>query len=110
MRLLFDQNLSHRLVQRLVDVFPGAVHVRDIGLARAADDLVWAHARANGLTIVSKDADFHQRSFLYGAPPKVIWIRRGNCSTTAVEQILRLHHSTVVEFFEDQAGSFLELS
>ena len=75
MRLLFDQNLSHRLLQRLADVYPDSRHVRDVGLARAADDLVWMHARDNGLTIVSKDADFHQRSFLFGAPPKVIWLR-----------------------------------
>ena len=110
MRLLFDQNLSHRLVQRLEDVFPDSCHVRDIGLARAADDLVWAYARDNGFTIVSKDADFHQRSFLYGAPPKVIWVRRGNCSTTVVEQIFRIHQAAVRTFGEDDAGSFLELS
>ncbi len=109
MRLLFDQNLSHRLPTRLVDVYPDSRHVRDVGLARAADDLVWAHARDNGLTIVSKDADFHQRSFLYGAPPKVIWLRRGNCSTTVIEQDLRFHQATVLAFGDDEAGSFLEL-
>lgn len=59
MRLLFDQNLSHRLVGQLADVFPNSLHVRDIGLAQSSDDVVWAYARANGLSIVSKDADFH---------------------------------------------------
>ncbi len=57
MRLLFDQNLSHRLVQRLADIYPESEHVRALGLARAADDVVWFHARDTGLTIVSKDAD-----------------------------------------------------
>ena len=63
----------------------------------------------SGLTIVSKDADFHQRSFLFGAPPKVIWLRRGNCSTTVIEQILRFHQAAVLAFGDDKAGSFLEL-
>ena len=109
MRLLFDQNLSHRLVQRLVDVYPDSEHVRDAGLAAAPDDAVWAYARDNGFVIVSKDADFHQRSFLYGAPPKVVWIRRGNCSTSDVELVLRAHVLAVFEFGADEEGSFLEL-
>jgi predicted nuclease of predicted toxin-antitoxin system len=58
MKLLFDQNLSHRLVAALADVFPGSVHVRDVGLARAADDALWAQARDAGFTIASKDSDF----------------------------------------------------
>jgi predicted nuclease of predicted toxin-antitoxin system len=108
-RLLFDQNLSHRLVQRLADMYSDSEHVRDAGLARAPDDLVWAYARDHGLVIVSKDADFHQRSFLYGAPPKVVWIRRGNCSTRDVEQVLRAHVEAVLAFGADEDGSFLEL-
>jgi predicted nuclease of predicted toxin-antitoxin system len=109
MRLLFDQNLSHRLVQRLADAYPDSSHVRDVGLARAADELVWTHAREHDFIIVSKDADFHQRSFLYGAPPRVVWIRRGNCSTDEIEQLLRFHLETVLKFAVDETGSFLEL-
>ena len=37
MKLLFDENISPRLVAGLSDVFPGSVHVRDVGLARATD-------------------------------------------------------------------------
>jgi predicted nuclease of predicted toxin-antitoxin system len=68
LRLLFDQNLSPRLVRALADLFPGSAHVRDVGLARAGDDEVWSHAAAHGFAIVSKDADFHQRSFVLGHP------------------------------------------
>jgi len=72
---LFDQNLSHTLVRRLADLFPDSVHVRDVGLKAAGDPLVWDYAKNNDLMILSKDSDFHQRSFLYGFPPKVVWVR-----------------------------------
>ena len=72
MRLPFDQNLAASLVQRLADVYPGSQHVRDVGLGAADDAGVWAYAAEHGLTIVSKDADFHQLSFLKGAPPKAV--------------------------------------
>ena len=53
--------------------------------------------------------DFHQRSFLYGHPPKVVWIRRGNCSTATIESILREHQDDLVKFAESEQGSFLAL-
>ena len=81
MRLLLDANLSPRLVGSLDDLYPGTTHVREVGLASAEDSTIWECAAANGFTIVSKDADFHQRSFLLGYPPKVVWLRRGNCSS-----------------------------
>jgi predicted nuclease of predicted toxin-antitoxin system len=68
-RLLFDQNLSHRLVRALDGVLPGAAHVRELGLAAATDTEVWQAAAAGHWTLVSKDADFHQMSFLLGSPP-----------------------------------------
>ena len=78
MRLLLDQNLSPRLVTGLADLYPESVHVRDVGLQMADDETIWAYAEQHGLAILSKDADFHQRSFVRGHPPKVVWIRRGN--------------------------------
>jgi predicted nuclease of predicted toxin-antitoxin system len=107
--LLFDENLSPRLVEHLRDVFPASVHVRDAGLASADDEAVWNHAAANGLVIVSKDSDFHQRSFLFGAPPKVIWIRRGNCSTAVVADLMRSAQPAIAEFLGDAAATFLVL-
>src|SRR3712207_6056166 len=80
-KLLFDQNLSHRLVAALADVYPGAAHVRDFSMERAEDGAVWAFAGANGYTIVSKDTDFHHLSFTHGAPPRVIWLNVGHCPT-----------------------------
>ena len=110
MKLLFDENLSHRLVSLLADLFPDSVHVRDIGLKAADDVRVWDYAKTNDLIIVSKDSDMHDRSFLFGYPPKVIWIRLGNCSTSDVEKLLRQEYETVETFYKDDYASFLTLS
>ncbi len=110
MKLLLEQNLSHRLVVQLAAGFPGSVHVRDIGLAAAADPVVWAYAAANGFIVVSKDTDFQQRALFYGHPPKVIWIRLGNCSTAVVAALLKSRVTDVQAFEADPVASFLALS
>ena len=110
MKLLFDENLSYKLAQLLEDLFPNSIHVRDVGLKAAVDPLVWEYARDNSLTLVSKDSDMHQRSFLFGPPPKVVWVRLGNCSTSDVEELLRLHFDAIEAFHEDNYASFLILS
>ncbi len=109
MKLLFDQNLSPRLVKTLENLYPGSIHVRDVGLHEASDEAVGDYALQHGLIIISKDSDFHQRSFLFGYPPKIIWIGRGNCSTREIEELLRARFSDLVRFEQDTAGSFLIL-
>ena len=109
-RLLLDQNLSPLLVCSLSDLFPDMLHVRDVGLQRAGDDVVWAYALQHDVVIVSKDSDFRQRSFLLGAPPKVVWVRLGNCTTAEVETLLRVHHDDLHAFVDDHAAAFLALA
>ena len=110
MKLLFDENLSPRLAVGLSDVFPGSVHVRDVGLSRASDAAIWGYAQDHDFTIVSKDSDFHQVSFLRGPPPKVIWIRRGNCTTTDIETLLRYNRTGILAFGSEAEAAFLALS
>jgi len=92
-----------------VDVFPESVHVQDAGLEMVDDSVVWGYARANGFVIVSKDSDFHERSVYSGAPPKVVWIKRGNCATDAIEELLRGHVGDVKKLLSDDDGRFLIL-
>jgi predicted nuclease of predicted toxin-antitoxin system len=108
--LLFDQNLSPRLVRRLEDLFPRSAHVRDAGLREANDKQVWDFSAAHGYVIVSKDEDFHNLSLRLGHPPKVIWIRRGNCPTREVEAILRRHADEIERFGQDDSVSVLILA
>ena len=101
MRLLFDQNLSPRLDETLQDLYPESLHVRVVGLESADDAVVWQYAKEHDLTIVSKDSDFRQLSFTLGHPPKVVWIRRGNCSTSEIESILRNRLADLLTFSQD---------
>ncbi len=110
MKLLFDENVSPRLVAGLSDVFAGSVHVRDVGLARATDATIWGYARDHDFTIVSKDSDFHQVSFVRGPPPKVVWIRRGNCTTGDIAALLRSNRTEILAFGAEAEAAFLALS
>ena len=110
MKLLFDENLSHRLALRLADLFPDSTQVRLVGLESADDPDVWQLAVDSGYIIVSKDADMHDRSLLFGYPPKVIWVRLGNCSTREVENLIRKEIELIKKFNSDEFASFLALS
>src|SRR5882672_9614397 len=97
MKLLFDENLSPVLVARLSDLFPDSTHVFLCGMDHQDDRNVRMFAEKNDYLIVTKDADFSDLSLLLGYPPKIIWIRRGNCSTDAIEQLLREHFDKIEE-------------
>ena len=109
MKLLLDENLSPRLVESLADLYPGAQHVHDVKLGGAEDSTVWEYAKAHGFAIVSKDSDFAERSVLESRPPKIIWIRLGNCSTSDVESMLRSAHRTMRAFLEQDKETCLQL-
>ena len=110
MKLLFDQNVSPKLVDRLADLFPGSVHVQAVRLDCADDVELWDYARDNGLAIVSKDADYNNLSVLRGSPPKVIWLQLGNCTTDQVEAAFRDHFADIEAFGNDPAAGTLVLS
>jgi predicted nuclease of predicted toxin-antitoxin system len=108
-KLLYDENLAPSLVEALADIFPESLHIREVGLKSAPDPVVWAYAATAGCMIVSKDADFRQRSFLYGHPPKVIWIRLGNCSTQEIARLLRDRLAEIERFSGADEDAFLGL-
>ena len=107
--LLFDQNLSPYLVERLADLYPNSVHVSQLQLDTALDRVVWEYARQRDYMIVTKDADFSEMSLLLGFPPKVIWIRRGNCSTREIELLLRDNYEAIVALSDDPDTGILTL-
>ena len=109
MRLLFDENLSFRLVHELADIYPDSAHVRDLGLRGAKDSSIWARAANDAFLLTSKDTDFYQRSIAFGAPPKVIWLRAGNSPTSAITALLRQRYLVVRRFHEDPNATFLPL-
>ena len=109
MKLLLDENLSDRVVNRIIDLYPDSNHVKNLGLVSTDDALIWEYAKTNNFIIVSKDADFHQRSLVYGHPPKFIYLRIGNSPTSKIVDILRNNFDTICEFLESQIESILIL-
>lgn len=91
MKLLIDQNLSHRLVKPLQEQFPGTEQVRRLGLTDRRDTTIWDYAHQHGFVILTQDEDFFDLSSLRGAPPKVILLRTGNIPSTEVVEILQSH-------------------
>lgn len=98
MKLLLDENLSHKLVALLVDVFPDCVHVESVLKRGDTDTSVWEFAKASGYVIVSRDNDFRQRVFLLGSQPKVIWLETGNNRSAAVAKLLKDNKERIHQF------------
>lgn len=109
MKLLFDQNLSPELVRALSDLFPESIHVMEHNLSSVLDSDIWLYAREKNYIIVSKDSDFSEMSIIRGYPPKVIWIRRGNCSTKEIEHILRSHYDHIKRLHKSKKKGILLL-
>ena len=101
MKLLFDHNLSPRLVIQLAALYPDSLHVYQLSLDQSDDKIVRDYARNHDLIVVTKDVDFSDLCFWLGFPPKVIWVRAGNCPTRHIETLLRKHHQALLAFEND---------
>lgn len=109
MKLLFNANLSPKLVHRLAELFPGSKHVFHTGLDRfTPDEAIWDYAGANGFTIVTADADFIRLSEQRESPPKVIRLANCGYKTAAVETLLRRNAIRIAQL-ETSARSILIL-
>jgi predicted nuclease of predicted toxin-antitoxin system len=108
-KLLLDENLSDRILPRIADLFPESTHVKAALLTQRADSEVAEWARRNDFTIVSKDTDFYQRSVIFGAPPKFIWLRLANWTTAVIVEMLRLQHALINQFITSATESVLVL-
>ena len=109
MRFLFDEQLSDRLPVMLAAVFSGSVHVRALAGVGATDERVWDLAIEHECLLVTKDEDFHRLSVLRSAPPKVVWLRLGNCTTEAIAEVLRRREEDLRVFASEGEASFLAL-
>lgn len=109
MKLLFDQNLSPKLVGRLADLFPGSSHAQPESLDRADDLQLWEHALQHGFTIVTKDEDYNNLSVVRGNPPKILWIQLGNCTTAQIEALFRSTYADIAAFEQDASVGTLVL-
>ena len=110
MKLLLDENLSPKLVGYLANVFPNSSHVELLEIRGRTDTEIWNLAKQDSYVLVSKDDDFRQRSFVYGTPPKVIWLSVGNAGTSAIHQLLLASVAHTEAFVADPEESLLVLN
>jgi len=106
-KLLFDQNLSRFLVERVSSEFKGSLHVIQLGLGQATDRKIWDWAGEHGFTIVSKDSDFRDLAASSVPPPKAIWLRVGNASTREIERVLHDNTERMHDFENESQEALL---
>ena len=110
MKPLFDEMLSDRLPRLLVDLFPDAAHVSPLGLDSTDDLLVRRYAATHGFTVFTKDRDHRDLTIRLGIPPKLVWVRLGNCSARATADAIRAQHGSLLAFDADPIAAVYELN
>ncbi len=109
-KLLFDQNLSFRLVARLKDIYPDSIHIASVSLDKASDRDVWNYAKENNYTIVTKDSDFNEICTLYDFPPHIIWLRLGNSRIEAAQTALTIHKDAICSIVQENETGIIEIN
>lgn len=109
MKLLFDQNLSYRLVAKVSEIFPDSTHVAALSLDHASDFEVWEYAKNNGFVIVTKDSDFNDLTTYHGFPPHVIWLRAGNSSVDKNTEILHKYAEQIKAIISANETGIIEV-
>lgn len=109
MKLLFDENLSYRVVQAVQKFFPGSIHVTDPFSKIKEDSDIFSFARDNQFTIVTFDEDFYDLQLIKGFPPKIIWLRFGNSSNLKVISKLLESREAIFSFLKDTEAGILEI-
>jgi predicted nuclease of predicted toxin-antitoxin system len=54
--------------------------------------------RQNYDAVMTLDEDFNKLLLEHDSPPKVIWLKTGNCSTLQLANIIILHHEMITDF------------
>jgi predicted nuclease of predicted toxin-antitoxin system len=109
MKFLLDENLPPTLATAIGSIYPGSAHVHDCGFGAADDAAIWVYAREQGFVIVTKDSDFEQLSMMKGSPPKVIWLRTGNCTTAALNELFIRRGEEIAAFLASEVDAILEI-
>lgn len=102
MKLLLDQNISYRVVKNISGVYPNVRHVSSLGLLNEEDLLIWNFAKDEDYTIVTFDSDFYELQLTKGFPPKIIWLRFGNSTKSALTNFFLDRRETIEMFLRDK--------
>jgi len=108
-KLLFDENLSRKLIALLAELYPGSAHVSEFDLLERPDREIWDFALQGDFVIVTNDADFYELAAALGPPPKVVWLRRWSHPTRDAAFVLRRDAVRITEFAADSGLGILLL-
>jgi predicted nuclease of predicted toxin-antitoxin system len=109
-KLLLDENLSWRMVNKLGVVFPEVVHVTSLNISQPASDIsIWDFAKKNGYTIVSKDDDFEKIVLLRKAPPKLLFLKTYNLNTEKLVNLIIANNIKIKEFINSDENDIFEI-
>lgn len=109
MKLLFDESISYRIINKVKDLFPDSLHISKAGFLGKKDKQIWDFAQQENYTIVTLDEDFNELSLLYGSPPKVIWVHQNNLTTNELVEFLTEKYEQITSFLQDPELNCLEL-
>ena len=109
MKLLFDQNISPKILALLASLFSGSQQVIQVGLENASDSVIYEFAKTNHFSIVTFDSDFVDLSVVKGTPPKIVWLRTGNLTTKSISDLLRKKAVNIQNFLESEDAGILEI-
>ncbi|MBS1486461.1 MAG: DUF5615 family PIN-like protein [Bacteroidetes bacterium] len=105
MKLLLDEDISHRIVGRIVEHFPNSVHVLLAAEKPKTDCVIFEYARLYDFVIVTFDEDFYDIQLLKGFPPKIVWLRFGNsASRTVVSKLIDNKESIYRSLLDSEVG------
>ena len=104
MKLLLDENISHRLLKLIDEDFPGSIHVNFADVPLRTDHVIWNYAKAHHFTILTFDSDFVQIAALRGTPPRVILLNLRNPSYPEIARLLLARKSSIGEFVADDSS------
>ncbi|MBS1518962.1 MAG: DUF5615 family PIN-like protein [Bacteroidetes bacterium] len=106
MKLLFDENISYRILKKLNPEFDKSIHCNKIDPQPKNDFDIWKYAKDNNFTIVTFDGDFYEWMVLKGFPPKIIWLRMGNKTT---DNIINDKFSDILDFHKNEDLGIIEI-
>jgi len=109
-KLLFDQNISYRIIKKICNYYPESKQIRELKLENSSDIQIWMYSKKNNFVIVTFDADFYEFSNLYGFPPKIIWLKTGNSTTNYLSELLIQKQEVIIDFINNQEIACLELN
>jgi predicted nuclease of predicted toxin-antitoxin system len=110
MKVLIDQNISHRIIPKLQGYFEQLTHIREVGLMDSDDYQIFLYARQTQFdAILTLEEDFQHHILIHKAPPKVIWLRVGNCGTNYLAEVIVKNIADIEQFIHDEDFEIIEI-